>query len=149
VPLIVRPVPVRRPVGPQQRRTGQHGRQIRAGHDRASEGLQGDHQFQQAGALSAELLRDVQTQQSLLGEARPEGGTALLIGVERGAYDTDGRVALRPSAHRVGQCHVLLGQPDAHLNTPFAVTSEGPLAAYPRGRRALIGMGFGVKRTAQ
>jgi hypothetical protein len=118
-------------VGAQQGRAGQDGRQVRAGHDGLAEGLQSHGEFEQPGALPAELLRHVQTEQALVGEAGPELGTALVVGVERRAYDADGGVALCPATHRVGQRVVLLGQPDAHHNTPFAAASHRSSCGLP------------------
>ena len=101
-----------------QHRAGQHGGQEPAGYQRAGQFLRRHRQFGQARALAAQRLRQVQAEQPLGRQARPQrvpvqGGT-VVFGVHR-RPDHGGRGGVPgPAAHRFGQCQVLFRQGQRH-----------------------------------
>ena len=120
--------------GRGQDRAGQHGRQEVAGHQRAAEFLHGHGQLGQAVALPAVLLRQVQPEQALLGQARRERlavvGRPAVRPVGGGPDDVRRAVPLRPAPDGLGQLQVLFGQAERH-GSP---RGERPLAACRNSR---------------
>nr|BFE86829.1 hypothetical protein GCM10020093_094300 [Planobispora longispora] len=103
-------------VGGEDRGAGEHRRDVGAGGDALAEGLDGHGGLQQAVPAAAVLLRNVQPEQALVGQAGPEAGALFPLGRDDGPYDLGRNVALGPAAHRLAERLVLLAQPDRHVS---------------------------------
>ncbi len=93
---------------------GECRRQEGAGGCRPAQFLDGDGEFDESVPGPAVLLRQVESEQSLSGEAAPVGGENLLVGVGRRVEDVLGDVPCREGAYGVAQVEVLLGESDGH-----------------------------------
>ena len=81
--------------------------------------LLGHHgQLDDAGSLSAELVRHVDAQQALCGEVGPVGGHGVGVGVERHPHGRRDVAGLRPPLDGGPELLVLLLDPDGHRLRP-------------------------------